>query len=169
MSAGVLLYREAAGGTEVFLGRMGGPFWTRRPRAWSIPKGLQEAGEAPLDTARREYEEEIGAPPPTALALLGVFRQNSAKTVTVFAGRGEESTVFVSSTTVELEWPRGSGVFRVVPEIETARWLSLVEARGLIVAGQVPVLDALSALLASTGQSNSSSTGSNGTETSSAE
>src|SRR4029453_1095729 len=42
-SAGVLLYRKAAGGTEILLVHPGGPFWARRDTgAWSIPKGEAE-------------------------------------------------------------------------------------------------------------------------------
>lgn len=150
-SAGILLHRPAPGGTEVFLGRMGGPLWTRRPRAWSIPKGMHTVDEAPFDAARREFEEEVGAPPPeVAYTLLGSYRQRSGKVVTVFAGRGDESVVFVSSNTFEVEWPRGSGALRTYPEMETAEWRPLEEARELLVVGQVPALDALAGLLGST-------------------
>jgi len=47
-SAGLILFRERAGGLEVLLGHMGGPFWARRDAgAWSIPKGeLGESGPA---------------------------------------------------------------------------------------------------------------------------
>jgi predicted NUDIX family NTP pyrophosphohydrolase len=147
-SAGVLLHREGARGVEVFLGRMGGPFWVRRPRAWSIPKGVHTAEETPLAAALREFEEETGAPPPAGeLVLLGAFRQNSGKVVTVFTGRGDAGTVFVGSNMFELEWPRGSGTVRSFPELETAQWLPLEEAREVVVAGQIAALDALADLL----------------------
>ncbi|KQQ01447.1 MULTISPECIES: NUDIX domain-containing protein [unclassified Rathayibacter] len=148
-SAGLLLHRQAQGGLEVFLGRMGGPFWVRRPRAWSIPKGLHTGEEAPLDAARREFEEEIGSPPPEVdFTLLGTFRQSSGKLVTVFAGAGDHRVSFVASNTFELEWPRGSGVVQEFPEIESARWIPLAEARTLLVTGQLPALDALESSLA---------------------
>ena len=39
-SAGLLLYRRAPGGIEIFLAHPGGPFWRRRDEgAWTIPKG----------------------------------------------------------------------------------------------------------------------------------
>lgn len=149
-SAGLLLHRTGPEGLEVFLGRMGGPLWTRRPRAWSIPKGLYTEEEAPLDAARREFEEEIGVPAPDLdYLLLGAFRQSSGKIVTVFAGAGGDDVRFVTSNTFELEWPRGSGVVREYPEIETARWMSTAEARSGIVAGQLPILGALEAGLSS--------------------
>ncbi|MBF4462488.1 MULTISPECIES: NUDIX domain-containing protein [unclassified Rathayibacter] len=149
-SAGILLHREVDGRLHVFLGRMGGPLWTRRPRAWSIPKGMYGPEETPFDAARREFEEEIGVPAPDVdYTPLGAFRQNSRKIVTVFAGPGDDQTRFVSSNAFELEWPRGSGVMHSYSEIETASWIPLEEARELLVAGQVPALDALAALLAS--------------------
>ncbi|ROQ05314.1 putative NUDIX family NTP pyrophosphohydrolase [Rathayibacter sp. PhB93] len=143
-SAGILLHRLRGGEREVFLGRMGGPLWTSRPRAWSIPKGLHTPEEAPLDAARREFEEEIGvAAPVLDYALLGAYRQRSGKTVTVFAAECADEIAFVASNTFELEWPRGSGVLRAYPEIERAEWLPLERAREEITAGQVPALDDL--------------------------
>ncbi|QYI98945.1 NUDIX domain-containing protein [Curtobacterium flaccumfaciens pv. flaccumfaciens] len=129
---------------------MGGPFWRNRPRAWSIPKGLVEAGEEPLGTALREFAEEIGVPAPVAaddLTDLGEFRQASGKRVRVFAARASGFSVdTVRSNTVRLELPRGSGRFVEVPEVDDARWVGLDEARELVVAGQVAALDALVAM-----------------------
>jgi predicted NUDIX family NTP pyrophosphohydrolase len=104
--------------------------------------------EAPLDAALREFEEEIGAPPPPLeYELLGTYRQSSGKVVTVYIGEPREPVAFVASNTFELEWPRGSGVVRAYPEIETARWLPLAEAAHEIVAGQAPALEDLVARL----------------------
>ncbi len=157
ISAGLLLHRgtsDAAGGhpdddadgaTQVFVAHMGGPFWQRRPRAWSIPKGLVEDGEDPLDTAEREFVEEIGVAAPSGPTTdLGEVRQASGKRVRVFARRAEDFTVdVVRSTTVSLELPRGSGRWVEVPEVDDARWVSLDDARALLVAGQVAALDRL--------------------------
>ncbi|WP_260855576.1 NUDIX domain-containing protein [Curtobacterium sp. 9128] len=147
-SAGLLLWRAApSGGLEVFIAHMGGPFWRRRPRAWSIPKGEYDDGETPLDAALREFREEIGVPAPDVTpVLLGTFRQASSKRVTVFAGSAPDFSVEqVRSTTVRLELPRGSGRFVDVPEVDDARWVSIGDARELLVAGQVGALDALEA------------------------
>ncbi|MCS6546729.1 NUDIX domain-containing protein [Curtobacterium flaccumfaciens pv. flaccumfaciens] len=150
VSAGLLLHRTGPSGPEVFLAHMGGPFWRNRPRGWSIPKGLVEAGEEPLGTALREFAEEIGVPAPVTaadLTDLGEFRQASGKRVRVFAARASEFSVdTVRSNTVRLELPRGSGRFVEVPEVDDARWVGLDEARELVVAGQVAALDALVAL-----------------------
>lgn len=145
LSAGLLLYRVDDGAVQVWIAHMGGPFWKRRPRAWSIPKGLVEHDEDPLATARREFAEEIGVPaPPGPTIDLGEHRQASGKRVRVFALEASDFTVdAVRSNTVQLELPRGSGRFVEVPEVDDARWVPLDEARELLVAGQVAALDAL--------------------------
>ena len=64
-SAGIVLFRKSAGGVEVLLGHMGGPFWARKDAgAWSIPKGECEPDEDALSAARREFREELGLPVP---------------------------------------------------------------------------------------------------------
>src|SRR5581483_4970000 len=82
-SAGLLLYRRGAGGPEVLLVHPGGPFWARRDLgAWSLPKGEYADGEEPLIAARREFEEELGSPPPDGEVVdLGEVRQKSGKVV----------------------------------------------------------------------------------------
>ena len=155
VSAGLLLHRTVSTGPEVFVAHMGGPFWRSRPRAWTIPKGLVEGAEEPLATALREFTEEIGVPAPVArvdVDDLGEFRQSSGKRVRVFAAAAPTFAVDeVRSNTVRLELPRGSGRFVEIPEVDDARWVAVDEARELLVAGQVAVLDALLALLTRSG------------------
>jgi predicted NUDIX family NTP pyrophosphohydrolase len=144
LSAGLLLHREGSAGLEVFIAHMGGPFWRGRERAWTIPKGQVEAGEEPLAAALREFEEEIGAQAPDVpYELLGTFRQSSAKSVVVFAGRSDFQIGEIHSNTVTIEIPRGSGRTIEIPEVDDARWVDLAEARPLVVAGQVAALDEL--------------------------
>src|SRR4051812_46416408 len=93
-SAGVLLWRRVAdSGVEVLLAHMGGPFWSGKDAAaWSIPKGIYEETEAPLDAALREFTEELGLAVPLAadrLTPLGELRQPSGKRLTVWAGEGD--------------------------------------------------------------------------------
>jgi predicted NUDIX family NTP pyrophosphohydrolase len=141
LSAGILLYRRAPG-LEVFLGKMGGPFWASKDAAaWSIPKGLHEPGEEPLAAAMREFAEEIGAPPPTAdYSLLGEYRQPSGKRITVYVAEGDAR--FVASNTFQLEWPPRSGRLQQFPELETAAWFSIDQAHLKLVKGQLPILEA---------------------------
>jgi predicted NUDIX family NTP pyrophosphohydrolase len=146
-SAGVLL-RRGGSAPRFFVVHMGGPFWRRRERAWSIPKGLVEPGESALEAARREFAEELGVPVPDAVELVevGEFRQASGKRVTVFAGEvGPDgfSVDAVRSSTFTLELPRGSGRMVEFPEVDDASWVTLDEARAMLVLGQVPAVEAV--------------------------
>jgi predicted NUDIX family NTP pyrophosphohydrolase len=144
LSAGLLLHRGDGLHAEVFIAHMGGPFWRRRDRSWTIPKGELEPGEDALATALREFREEIGVPAPAVeYRELGTFRQAAGKRVVVFAGRAALRTDRVRSNLVRVELPRGSGRFIEVPEVDEARWTPLAEARTLLVAGQVAAIDAL--------------------------
>jgi predicted NUDIX family NTP pyrophosphohydrolase len=149
-SAGLLLHRPSAGGEEVLVAHMGGPFWERKDLgAWSIPKGeFDPESEAPVDAAIREFREELGVDPPAPPYVeLGVFSYSSGKRVTVFAveAPGFEASGLVFGT-FELEWPPRSGRLREFPEVDRAEWMPLAVARERLVKGQRPALDALEAL-----------------------
>ena len=66
---------------EVLLVHPGGPFFARKDDGvWSVPKGEYEPGEDPVAVALREFEEELGVPPPVdreALVELGTVRQKA--------------------------------------------------------------------------------------------
>ncbi len=144
-SAGILLYRRGAGGLEVWIAHMGGPFWARKQtQSWSVPKGEYLPDEDPLVAARREFAEEIGTPPPAVDYFeLGVFRQPSGKIITVFAAESDFQPERIVSNTFPLEWPKGSGIIQNFPEVDDARWVTETDARGKLVKGQLPILDAL--------------------------
>ncbi len=150
-SAGILLYRRTTdSGLELLLVHMGGPFWASKDAgAWSIPKGEIEAGEEPLEVARREFEEELGSPlPPVDLVELAEITQTSGKRVVAFAGEADFGTDDIHSNTFVLEWPRGSGRQQEFPEVDRAAWVSPDEARAKLVRGQAPLVDALLTLIA---------------------
>jgi predicted NUDIX family NTP pyrophosphohydrolase len=146
-SAGLLLYRRGDGGRlEVLLGHMGGPFWSRKERgAWSIPKGQREQGEAGLETARREFEEEIGTPPPDGepVALGDVRQSGGRKVVEAWAIEGDMDVSEIVSASFQMEWPPRSGKLREFPELDRAEWLELEVARERIVRAQAAFLDRL--------------------------
>jgi predicted NUDIX family NTP pyrophosphohydrolase len=144
-SAGILLYRGRTGEPEVLLVHPGGPFWAKKDLgAWSIPKGEYEADEDPRACALREFEEELGGPPPAeALTELGSTRLASGKLVTAWAAEGDLDAASVVSNTFTLEWPPRSGVMREFPEVDRAAWFSLAEARRRINPAQVAFLDRL--------------------------
>jgi predicted NUDIX family NTP pyrophosphohydrolase len=158
ISAGLVLYREmSAGGLEVLLGHMGGPFWMKRDRAWTIPKGELDPGEDPYAAALREFEEELGAAPPASPGPdldLGQVKQSGGKLVLAWARHvpADDDSLDVeaiTSNTVEIEWPPRSGRRIEIPELDRVAWLPLDDARGLIVAAQAELLERLSALIAS--------------------
>lgn len=145
LSSGLLLFRLGAGGLEVLLVHMGGPFWRKRDAgAWSIPKGEHQQHADSLREARREFAEELGLQAPTGEALdLGVLKQRSGKLIHAWAQESDLEVGEISSNTFELEWPRGSGRRQSFPEVDRAEWLGLDAAREKLVAGQVPFLDML--------------------------
>jgi predicted NUDIX family NTP pyrophosphohydrolase len=147
-SAGILLYRRTDG-LEVWIAHMGGPFWARKDEAaWSIPQGLYDEDEDALAAALREFEEEVGTPPPAVdYERLGEFRQSSGKVVTVFAAETDFQIGTLVSNTFPLEWPPRSGRVQEFPEIDRAEWFSLDEARVKLVKGQRAALDALERLV----------------------
>ena len=144
-SAGLLLYREKAGITEVLLVHPGGPFWTKKDEgAWSIPKGECVEYEDPLAAARREFEEETGAEPPSGEAIaLDAVRQPSGKIVHAWAMRGEFDPSQLKSNTFSMEWPPGSRRQSEFPEVDQAEWFGWEKALSKIQSGQRPILDQL--------------------------
>jgi predicted NUDIX family NTP pyrophosphohydrolase len=147
-SAGILLYRRKSGAIEVLLVHPGGPFWANKDDgAWTIPKGLYEAGEDALAAARREFEEETGMRPEGDPLALGSFRQSSAKIIDVWAVEGEFDPARLRSNAFHMEWPPRSGRMAEFPEIDRAAWFAPEQARQKMLKGQRPVLEALLQLL----------------------
>jgi predicted NUDIX family NTP pyrophosphohydrolase len=132
----------------VLLVHPGGPFWARRDEgAWSIPKGEHEPDEDPLLAAEREFVEELGVdPPPGPRRSLGEVRQRGGKLVRAWAVAGAVAPRLERCSTVEIEWPRGSGRRLRFPEVDRAEWFTLAEARRRLLASQLPLLDAFETL-----------------------
>lgn len=144
-SAGILLYRETGGTLEVLLAHMGGPFWARREQgAWTVPKGLIDEGEDELTAARREFEEELGSPPPPGPAIdLGEVRQAGGKRVRVWAIEGDFDPAGLRSNTHRMEWPPRSGTLREFPEIDRAEWFRPDQIGNRLIAGQEAFVERL--------------------------
>jgi predicted NUDIX family NTP pyrophosphohydrolase len=145
-SAGLLLYRfNGEAEIEVLLVHPGGPFWAKKDDgAWSLPKGENEVGEGPLTVAEREFEEELGQPPPSGTRRdLGELDQSSAKRVHAWAIEGDLDADHIVSNTFEIEWPPKSGAVVNFPEVDRAGWFTLSEARIKLLSGQVGFLDRL--------------------------
>ncbi|MET7322243.1 NUDIX domain-containing protein [Streptomyces sp. NPDC005549] len=145
-SAGLLLYRRGPGGElQVLLGHMGGPFYTRRDAgAWTVPKGEYDPAEPAWEAARREFEEELGLPPPGGEAVpLGEVRQAGGKVVTVWAVAADLDPATVVPGTFTMEWPPRSGRTEEFPELDRVAWFGLDRAREVIVKAQAAFLDRL--------------------------
>ena len=123
----------------------GGPVWAKKDDgAWALPKGENEVGEGPLTVAEREFEEELGQPPPSGTRRdLGELDQSSAKRVHAWAIEGDLDADHIVSNTFEIEWPPKSGAVVNFPEVDRAGWFTLSEARIKLLSGQVGFLDRL--------------------------
>ncbi|MFB7927653.1 NUDIX domain-containing protein [Streptomyces sp. NPDC056039] len=144
-SAGLLLFRPTGTGPEVLLGHMGGPFFARRDAgAWTVPKGEYEPDEPAWAAARREFEEELGLPPPDGEAIaLGEVRQTGGKIVTVWAIEADLDPATITPGTFRMEWPPKSGRLQEFPELDRVAWFGLDRAREVIVKAQTAFLDRL--------------------------
>ena len=147
-SAGILLFRQRDGTTEVLLIKPGGPFWKNKDAgAWMIPKGMVEPDEVPAEAALREFEEETGTRLTAVPFPLASVKQAGGKIVEAFALEGDLDPAVIRSIDFEMEWPPRSGKRAHFPEAAEARWMSLAEARKMMLPSQLPLLDALEAKL----------------------
>jgi predicted NUDIX family NTP pyrophosphohydrolase len=147
-SAGVLAYRRRGGAPEFLLVHPGGPYWARKDEAaWSIPKGLVEAGEADWAAARREFAEELGQPilgDPTPLAPCPT---PGGKLIVAWMVEADLDLTALVSNDFEMEWPPRSGRRARFPEVDRAAYFDETTALWKIHKGQQPLLrDALSQL-----------------------
>ncbi len=148
-SAGILMYRRTGEGLEVFLVHPGGPFWAKKDLgAWSIPKGEFSGGEDPLEAAKREFREETGLDADGEFIALEPIKQPGGKWVHAWALEGDCDPHKIESNTFAMEWPPRSGRKKEFPEIDRARWFTLVEAEKRINKGQVALLEQLHRKLA---------------------
>jgi predicted NUDIX family NTP pyrophosphohydrolase len=144
LSAGVLLFRRRDGETQILLVKPGGPFWrSRHTGVWMIPKGRVEPGESTLEAALREFAEETGVVLEVVPFPLARIRQSGGKTVEAFAAESDLDCSALRSNDFEVEWPPRSGQRQSYPEVEEARWMTLAEARTMMLPSQLPLLDAL--------------------------
>jgi predicted NUDIX family NTP pyrophosphohydrolase len=153
-SAGILLWRRAAGALEVFLVHPGGPYYRMKDSGvWSLPKGEIDDGHDPYEVACREFHEETGRPleecaAGAAAVPLGSVRLKSGKTVIAWALEGAwPDGAQVRSNTFPLEWPPHSGRVQHYPEVDDGAFLPLPQARARINPAMEAFLDRLIAHL----------------------
>lgn len=147
-SAGLLLYRRSTNGIEVLLIHPGGPFWAKKDlHAWSIPKGEFDDSEDGLEAAKREFEEELGIPPPdVVLRPLEPIRYSGGKYIYCWVGEANMDITDIQSNLFEMEWPPKSGRRQSFPEVDRAAWFPLEAAMKKIHKGQEPLLRQLAEL-----------------------
>lgn len=143
ISAGILAYRHRKE-LEVLLAHPGGPFWAKKDAGvWTIPKGLMEPGDNPIDAARREFKEETNLVAAGAMIELASVRQKSGKLVHAFALEADFDLAPFTSNTFEIEWPPKSGRRQIFPEIDRIAYFALPAAKVKIHAYQLPLLSEL--------------------------
>lgn len=72
------MFRRIAEGLEVLIVHPGGPFFAKKDvGAWSIPKGKTAEGEDLMETARREFREELGVEAHGEMIPLGDARPHA--------------------------------------------------------------------------------------------
>ena len=149
-SAGLVVYRQRAGGLEVLLVHPGGPFWAKKDAGvWSIPKGEVEPGQDALAEAQRELHEETGCRASGKFRPLTPIKQAGGKSVQAWAIEGDCDADHITSNEFTMEWPRHSGRMQSFPEVDRAAWFDLPTARQKINPAQVALLDELEAAIGS--------------------
>ena len=142
-SAGLLAFRRS-GVLEVLLAHPGGPLWAKRDAgAWTIPKGLANAGDDLLATAQREFTEETGFTAQGPFLALQPVKQKSGKTVHAWAFEGNFDVTQFLSNLFEMEWPPKTGRRARFPEVDRLEWFSLPAGTEKILPYQRPFLDEL--------------------------
>lgn len=143
VSAGILAFRRRPE-LEVLLAHPGGPFWARKDAgAWTIPKGLVEAGDDPIAAARREFTEETNLVAEGDMFELMPVAQKSGKLVHAFAIERDFELSQFASNSFALEWPPKSGRLQNFREIDRIAYFVLSVARLKIIAYQLPLLSEL--------------------------
>ena len=124
LSAGVVVVRLAADGWRVLMLRV--------YNYWDFPKGLVEAGEEPLTTAKREVLEE------TSIEDLE-FRWGVEFIETEPYSRNKVARYYLATSPADMvKLPVSAELGR--PEHHEYRWLKFGDAQKLVVPRLVPVL-----------------------------
>ena len=138
------MYRLSGDGLEVFLVHPGGPFWAKKDEgAWSVPKGLFEDDENPLEAAKREFREETGFDISGDFMALTPLKQPSGKVVHVWTVEGNIDAASIKSNMFSMEWPPRSGNQQEFPEVDRGGWFTIAQAQVKLLPGQRGFLDEL--------------------------
>ncbi len=153
-SAGILLFRLIKDKIEFLLVHPGGPFWAKKDLGvWSIPKGEFEEGEAPLDAAIREFEEEMGQTIGGEFIKLSPVKLKSGKMIYAFAQEKNIDTASIVSNSFSVEWPPKSGKHQDFPEVDRVEWFNLDTSKEKINKGQIDLINELMEIISKKGNS----------------
>lgn len=141
VSAGLVVWRRVGAGPEILLVHPGGPYWRGKDQAaWSIPKGLAEAGEDLLIAARREFAEELGLAVEGPFVPLSPCKLPGGKLVHAWLVEADLDLSDLRSNLFEIEWPPRSGRTQAFPEVDQAAYVPADGAIAKIHRGQQPIL-----------------------------
>lgn len=141
-SIGILLYRKIDEEYQILLTHFGGPYWSKKDKgAWSLQKGLQEAGETALETAVRETSEETNLQLQNEISYLTSKKVSNNKLVIMFASYFDGPIENFKSNTFSLEFPPKSGIVKEYPEMDKISWFSLKDAKDYICTSQLFFLE----------------------------
>lgn len=144
-SYGILLYRYTdEGKLQVFLGHASSPrYWTRNPKKiWGIPKGRAGRNEKPLETAKREFQEEVGIPAPDLkykkLCKYATPHKHRRKRITIFIGDATGLDIaYGGSQEHTRHWPsKKKGAKVTYLEMDDAQWFTKKKALKRALWGQ---------------------------------
>lgn len=149
LSAGLLVYRKTGILPEVLLIHHGGPFFVKKDiGAWSVPKGIYETDEHPLEAAKREFEEETGNKIEEGICFpLQPVKSKGGKILQVWAVEADFKKAFLQSNLFEMEWPPHSGKKQLFPEADKAEWFPFDEAKEKIYPYQASLINELEEIL----------------------
>ena len=126
LSAGIVLVRKESGGWKYL--------FLRAFKNWDFPKGLVESGEDPLETARREAEEETG------ITDLNFPWDYIFKETEPYSGGRKIARYYIAETS------QSDVKFSINPELGTPehheyRWLSYETMRKLSPERLLPIIE----------------------------
>ena len=143
-SGGLLMYRVRNNELEVLIVHLGGPFWAKKDAgAWFIPKGEIEPGEDEFAAAKREFREETSIEPRGDFIALGTVKHKGGKVVYAWAFEGDCEPSSIRSNTFTMEWPPRSGKRQEFPEVDSAQFVSVEQARAKMSPAEFELVERL--------------------------
>lgn len=132
-SAGIMLYKMEKEQILVLLAHFGGPYWQNKDQgAWSVQKGIVEAKEKVIDTAKREVVEETNLFINNPITFLAAKKVSKKKLAILFYSYYDGDISNFKSNTFKIEWPKNSNQMKEYPEMDQLKWFTTTEAKKYI-------------------------------------